>query len=95
MMAGIPQYTTYLVHRLYNREMSMAEMQKLTAYLISETATQNPKVGGPIRMASITPDKGYIEVSPSHIESIMQELTTLNEVLRSIFFEKKEKKRGG
>jgi len=93
MMAGVPQYATYLVHRLYNREMNAIEMQRLAAYLISETATQDPKVGGPIRMASITPDVGFAEVDQSRIDDVVEEVGALNEALRSVFFKRKRRRK--
>ena len=62
MLAGVPQYATYLLHRLYDRGMGLQSLKALAAYLISETASQDPKVGGPIKMAQITADAGYVEL---------------------------------
>jgi hypothetical protein len=58
MLIGIPQYATYLLHRLYDRRMNTEQLSSLAAYLITETATQDPKVGGPVRMAQITKEDG-------------------------------------
>jgi 20S proteasome alpha/beta subunit len=61
MLAGISQYTMYLLPILYDRRMKIENLMSLAAYLISVTATQDPGVGGPIRIASITSQEGYKE----------------------------------
>jgi len=85
-LGGVPQYATYLTHRLYNPEMSRKNLISLAIYVISETATQDPKVGGPIRVAEISKENGYIALEPS----IISEVTLLNEeqnkLLRGFFF---------
>lgn len=48
MMAGVPQYAVYLSHRCYDPAISCDNAAALAEYLISETASQDPKVGGPI-----------------------------------------------
>lgn len=42
---GVPQYTIYLLNRLYSRNMSLQSAAELAAYCISETATQDGKMG--------------------------------------------------
>ena len=49
MMAGVPQYAVYLSHRYYDPAISCDNAAALAEYLISETASQDQKVGGPIR----------------------------------------------
>jgi 20S proteasome alpha/beta subunit len=61
-LGGIPQYATYLVHRLYNPAMNREHLLSLAVYIVAETATQDPKVGGPIRLAQIAKDTGFQEV---------------------------------
>jgi 20S proteasome alpha/beta subunit len=87
MLAGIPQYATYLIHRLYNPQMAVVHLRALAAYLISETATQDPKVGGPIRIAEITPEKGYQELDESIVNEIIKKNEEQNLKLRKFFFE--------
>lgn len=87
MLAGVPQYAVYLMHRLYNPAMGVANLSRLAAYLISETATQDPKVGGPIRMACITESAGFRELSGSEITEIIRLNEEQNTKLRNFFFE--------
>ena len=49
MMVGVPQYAIYLSHRYYDPNISSDKAAALAEYLISETASQDPKVGGPIK----------------------------------------------
>lgn len=75
MMAGVPQYAIYLKHRFYDPSMRVEQASRLAAYLIGETATQDPKVGGPIRIAQVTKENGYHELT----EAQVQEIIHLNE----------------
>lgn len=87
MLAGIPQYATYLLHRLYDRQMMVLNLRALAAYLIAETASQDPKVGGPIRIASITSANGYEELEESLIKEIIKRNEEQSQKLRQFFFE--------
>jgi ATP-dependent protease HslVU (ClpYQ) peptidase subunit len=86
MLAGVPQYATYLINRLHNPQMKIEHLQALATYLISETATQDPKVGGPINMAIITPKNGYVELGKEIIEQIIKKNEEQNLKLRKFFF---------
>jgi 20S proteasome alpha/beta subunit len=88
MMAGVPQYATYLMHRLYDRGMGLRSLQALGAYLITETASQDPKVGGPIRMATITADNGYQEVADETIDELIRANEEQSQRLRQFFFDR-------
>ena len=57
----------------------------LAEYLIAETASQDPKVGGPIHLSEITPENGYRELSGSEVETIHQSNSELNARLRDFF----------
>lgn len=54
--AGIPIYAIYLYGRRYRSDMTADELCGLAAYAISETATQDLRVGGNIRMAKVLSD---------------------------------------
>jgi 20S proteasome alpha/beta subunit len=56
-------------------------------YLISETASQDPKVGGPIRIAEITPKDGYKELTRNEVTNINKSNQELNQQLRQFFLE--------
>lgn len=86
MLAGVPQYAIYLINRLYNPQMKIANLQTLATYLISETATQDPKVGGPINIATITPKDGYKELDEEIISQIISKNEGQNQKLREFFF---------
>jgi hypothetical protein len=51
---GVAQYALYLLNRLYDPESAIEDLQCLAAYVITETASQDGKVGGAVQMATIT-----------------------------------------
>jgi 20S proteasome alpha/beta subunit len=51
---GVAQYALYLLNRLYDPASVMEDLQCLAAYLITETASQDGKVGGTVQMATVT-----------------------------------------
>ena len=84
MMAGVPQYATYLANRYYDPDINVDHAAALAEYLISETASQDPKVGGPIRIAVVTPDN-YRELSDSQISKLQKRNQKLNDDLKQFF----------
>lgn len=86
MVAGVPNYAIYLLHRLYDRQMGLNSLKALGAYLISETASQDPKVGGPIKMAQITPGEGFRELDDGTIDAIVQGNEEQSRKLKEFFF---------
>lgn len=96
-MGGSPFFATYILNRVYKKDMPEKTICDLSAYIITETSTQDPKVGGPIKMVVITP-KGFGERSKEDIEQIIKRNEQRSENLNSMFFKefinkpKKEKK---
>lgn len=86
MMAGIVQYAIYLKHRFYDPNMEVDQAIRLAIYLISETATQDPKVGGSIKAAHIIPT-GYSQLSEEEVEGIIRENGEQNKTLKSFFIQ--------
>jgi len=84
-LGGIPQYATYLTHRLYDPEMTKEQLIHLATYVISETATQDQKVGGSIRVAEITEKEGYVELEQSYIAKVIQDNEKAHQTLRDFF----------
>lgn len=84
MMAGVPQYAIYLSHRYYDTSISGKNAAALAAYLISETASQDPKVGGPLQIAQVTPTK-YQQLTPEQIEALQKKNQALNSKLKKFF----------
>lgn len=88
-MAGVPQYAVYLAHRYYDPSISVEQAKALAEYLIAETASQDPKVGGPIRIAEITVASGYRELTKEEVEQIHSENEKLNQNLRQFFLQRR------
>jgi hypothetical protein len=84
MMAGVPQYAVYLAHRYYDPGMTADNAAALAEYLISETASQDPKVGGPIRIAKILPT-GYIPLTDEEVSTLKKKNARLNDKLKRFF----------
>ena len=85
-MIGIPQYATYLSNRYYDRNMRASHAIALGVYLIGETASQDPKVGGPIQVAVVTPKEGYRELKESEVKAIQSKNEKQNQRLKKFFF---------
>lgn len=83
-MVGVPQYAVYLFHRYYDPSITVDRARALAEYLIAETASQDPKVGGPIRIAEVTPS-GYRELTDAEVSEISAANAALNKNLRSFF----------
>lgn len=86
MMAGVPQYAVYLSHRYYDPQISGQNAAALAEYLISETASQDPKVGGQIHIAKVT-SSGYEELTAEQVTELKNRNQSLNERLRTFFYE--------
>jgi 20S proteasome alpha/beta subunit len=86
-LSGVPQYAVYLVHRYYDPSISLDKAKALAEYLINETASQDPKVGGPVRMAEITQSTGYRELATDEVRAISAANEDLNQRLRTFFLE--------
>jgi 20S proteasome alpha/beta subunit len=84
-LTGIPQYAIYLANRYYDPSISTERAKALAEYLISETASQETKVGGRIRMAIISPKDGYNELTEEDVKAISDENAALNKSLREFF----------
>jgi hypothetical protein len=57
----------------------------LAEYLISETASQDPKVGGPVRIAKVCPVKGYKALTDDEVFMLRKRNQELNNKLREFF----------
>jgi len=88
-LSGVPQYATYLLNRLYSPNMKINNLVKLAAYVISETATQDGKVGGPIQIVTITPE-GCKELSTEEVNKIIEKNTEYARYLKNLFLKEGE-----
>jgi 20S proteasome alpha/beta subunit len=84
MMVGVPQYAIYLSHRYYDPRLSMDSAAALAEYLITETASQDPKVGGPVCIAKVT-TAGYQPLTDSEVLALKKRNQRLNNKLKSFF----------
>lgn len=71
-LEGVPQYALYLLNRLYNSDLSVENLLPLAAYVITETASQDGKVGGPVKMIKIQPDVGCVTLNAEEINKILE-----------------------
>jgi 20S proteasome alpha/beta subunit len=67
---GVPIYAIYIFGRRYRPDMNVDELCGLVAYGISETATQDQRVGGAIRMMKILPT-GTQELNETEIRNAL------------------------
>jgi 20S proteasome alpha/beta subunit len=85
-VAGVPLYATYLLNRLHQRDRSVDELAALAVYVITETASQDGKVGGPIKVITVRPDTGCVQLSAEQVAAIAQQNEVRSEALRRSFY---------
>lgn len=85
-IAGIPQYALYLLNRLYQADRTIEELTALGVYTITETASQDGKVGGPVRVITISPDHGCQELDNEAIKAVMVQNQERSDALRRSFY---------
>ena len=83
-LCGVVQYAVYLMHRFYNPQMTCDQASRLAAYLITETATQDPKVGGPVKMAMLKAT-GFGWVKEDEVKEIVASNAAQSEKMRDFF----------
>lgn len=86
-LMGVPQYAVYLMHRFFDANMTIDALARLAVYLISETASQDPKVGGPVRIASITPESGFQLFTDEAVDNIISQNENQNDAIRQFFIQ--------
>jgi len=84
-LEGVAQYALYLLNRLYAGE-SVKNLLPLAAYVITETASQDGKVGGPVQLMQITSEEGCRILSSEEINSIIASNSSRSDNLRVSFF---------
>lgn len=84
-ISGIPQYAIYLTLRLYSKDMSLEAAKRLAAYVITETATQDGKVGGPIQMMELKPNGSVRGIDEQELKQITKQNETVNLKLKKLF----------
>jgi 20S proteasome alpha/beta subunit len=84
---GVAQYALYLLNRLYDPESVIDDLQYLAAYVITETSSQDGKVGGPVQMATITVSSSQILGSDA-VEDITRTNRERSRALKKSFLKK-------
>lgn len=84
---GIAQYGLYLLNRLYQPDRSVQELTALAVYTITETASQDGKVGGPVKVITITPDDGCTALDQDAVEEVISHNEARSSALRDSFYE--------
>jgi 20S proteasome alpha/beta subunit len=85
-VAGVATYALYLLNRLYEADRKAQELVPLAVYAISETASQDGKVGGPIRVVIVSP-AGSKELNNVEVDNIVKRNLTKTTALRNSFYE--------
>jgi 20S proteasome alpha/beta subunit len=83
--AGVVPLAVYLMNRLYQRGLDLEIAKDLAAYCIVETASQDGKVGGPIRMAVIQPGQDALILADAEMPALVARAERHRETLRKSF----------
>jgi 20S proteasome alpha/beta subunit len=85
VLSGIVQYALYLLNRLYSNDLDVNALEHLAAYVITETTTQDGRVGGRVQMAIISPNSGASILNNDDINLIVKENENRAKGLQDIF----------
>jgi 20S proteasome alpha/beta subunit len=86
-LQGIAQYALYLLNRLYESNRTKEELTPLAVYAITETASQDGKVGGPVRVVTIEPgDQGCQFMAADVVQQIQDRNSSRGQALRDSFY---------
>lgn len=84
-VSGIPLFALYLFNRFYARDLSVEELLHLAVYSITETASQDGKVGGAIQALEITAKEAK-ELTKEEIEKIIESNNGRSTRLKKSFY---------
>ncbi len=86
-LQGIAQYALYLLNRLYEPGRTIQELTPLAIYAVTETATQDGKVGGPVNVIVIRPgDEPCQVLAPEAVQAIQTANVARSGALRDSFY---------
>jgi hypothetical protein len=66
-------------------DLNVEKLLPLGAYVITETASQDGKVGGPVQLMKILPDVGCVPLNEDDIKKILKDNNLRSEKLRQSF----------
>jgi hypothetical protein len=84
-VSGVAQYALYLMNRIYRNDIVLDNAIALAHYVIAETASQDGKVGGPVRIAVIDPDRGFQELPTERVKELQDRDRKVNEAIAKLF----------
>jgi 20S proteasome alpha/beta subunit len=84
---GVAQYALYLLNRLYEPDRSVEELTALAVYVITETASQDGKVGGPVNVVTIEHEGGARVLDRAMVDEVSADNDRRSRVLRDSFYE--------
>jgi hypothetical protein len=86
---GIAQYALYLLNRLYESGRTVQELTALAVYTITETASQDGKVGGPVNVVTIKPGpEGCQALTSDVVQQVQAKNDSRSKALRDSFYER-------
>jgi 20S proteasome alpha/beta subunit len=83
--AGVVPLAVYLLNRLYRRNLDLEIAKDLATYCIVETASQDGKVGGPVRLAIAAPAQDSSVLTDVQVQEIVTRVDRHRETLRNSF----------
>lgn len=86
-LVGVAQYGLYLLNRLFRGGATVEQLKALAAYVITETASQDGKVGGPVQMAVIVKNTATA-LTENEVNLIIQKNASKSTALKDSFFAK-------
>jgi 20S proteasome alpha/beta subunit len=85
IFGGFSQYASYLCSKYYDPNISKEKALILSAYLITETASQEVFVGGKVHIIEIPPTKGPVELEDAEINKIILANNSFNANIQDAF----------
>ena len=82
---GVVPLAVYLMNRLYRRGLDLEIAKDLATYCIVETASQDGKVGGPIRLAVVAPGQTATVLTEDEMQAMLPRAERHRETLRNSF----------
>jgi len=86
---GVAQYALYLLNRLYEADRTVQELTSLAVYVITETASQDGKVGGPVSLITIEPGATGCQIMPpDKVLQVQEANNSRSKALRDSFYKR-------
>ncbi len=86
---GVAQYALYLLNRLYEPDRTVQELTALAVYTVTETASQDGKVGGPVNVITIKLGaEGCHALTPDVVQQVQAKNDSRSTALRDSFYER-------